>query len=271
MVEEVDDEALRALAEQLFGYAKAPELGWIEARLGEQMRWRWVSCAGFSELWGELAWSDPGELVYVVSSVAGAYRCAPEDLSELPFGGDLVVLDPARRRVGLFDASSKLASVELPRLLPSKITFYSVADDYGEFSNFAAYPITIDGERWSTSEHYFQAQKFEDASARARVQRAKTPMIAARLGRDRSARLRRDWESIKRDVMRRALRAKFEQHDDLRDLLLSTGDATLIEHTENDCYWGDCGDGTGQNWLGRLLMELREGLRGETESSEDRG
>ncbi|MCW6983848.1 hypothetical protein NYV32_15355 [Escherichia coli] len=39
------------------------------------------------------------------------------------------------------------------------INFYSTSDDYGDFSNFAAWPIKVDGKTWPTSEHYFQAQK----------------------------------------------------------------------------------------------------------------
>src|SRR5690242_4494760 len=82
------------------------------------------------------------------------------------------------------------------------VNFYSVGDEFGEFSNFAPYPITLDGERWPTSEHYFQAQKFEDKAYRAKIRQANSPMLAARLGRDRKHKLRRDWESIKVEVMR---------------------------------------------------------------------
>src|SRR5262245_27332410 len=103
------------------------------------------------------------------------------------------------------------------------ILFYSVNDEHGCFSNFAPYPITLDGQRWPTSEHYFQAQKFEDERHREEVRRARSPMIAARLGRDRKKKLRADWESVKVGVMRRAVRAKFTQHDDIRGVLLVTG------------------------------------------------
>jgi ribA/ribD-fused uncharacterized protein len=89
-------------------------------------------------------------------------------------------------------------------------------------------------------------------------------MIAARMGRDRKRPLRKDWETVKEDIMRDALYAKFTQHSDLHELLLSTGDALLVEHTRNDRYWGDGGDGTGRNRLGLLLVELREKLRKET-------
>ena len=86
-------------------------------------------------------------------------------------------------------------------------------------------------------------------------------MIAARMGRDRKKPLRRDWESVKDSIMRKAVRAKFTQHDDIRQILLSTGDARIVEHTENDSYWGDGGDGKGRNMLGRILMEIREELQ----------
>ena len=143
----------------------------------------------------------------------------------------------------------------------SIINFYSVSDEYGEFSNFAAYSIKLKGKRWPTSEHYFQGQKFQDAGHREEVRRAKTPMLAARIGRDRKKKLRRDWESIKDNVMREAVMAKFTQHDAVRELLLATGQAKIVEHTANDAYWGDGGDGSGQNMLGRILMEVRAKLR----------
>lgn len=144
--------------------------------------------------------------------------------------------------------------------MPDIIRFYSTGDDYGDFSNFAPYPIRLDGETWPTSEHYFQAQKFTDLAYRKQIQRARGPHQAARLGRDRKQKLRRDWEGIKVGVMRKAVEAKFTQHPELRALLLSTGDAKLVEHTERDDFWGDGGDGRGQNMLGRILMQVREVL-----------
>jgi N-glycosidase YbiA len=141
------------------------------------------------------------------------------------------------------------------------INFYRISDEFGEFSNFALFPIDLDGERWPTSEHYFQAQKFEDDAYRQKIRKTNSPMQAARLGRDRKQKLRGDWESMKVDIMRRAVLAKFTQHEELRALLLSTGEAKIVEHTENDNYWGDGGDGSGKNMLGRVLMETREQLR----------
>lgn len=141
------------------------------------------------------------------------------------------------------------------------IRFYGVSDEFGCFSNFASAPIKLKGKRWPTSEHYFQAQKFRDKAHQEAIRKAKSPMIAARMGRDRRKKLRRDWESAKVGVMKEAVLAKFTQHKDLQEILLSTEDAKLVEHTANDSFWGDGGDGSGKNMLGRILMEVREQIR----------
>jgi ribA/ribD-fused uncharacterized protein len=141
------------------------------------------------------------------------------------------------------------------------INFYSLSDEYGCFSNFAKAPIRLQGKVWPTSEHYFQAQKFAGTDREEEIRQAKSAMIAARMGRSRSHRLRPDWEHIKDAIMREAVLAKFTQHDELRGILLETGDARLVEHTENDAYWGDGGDGRGRNRLGEILMSVRDELR----------
>lgn len=138
-----------------------------------------------------------------------------------------------------------------------EIRFYSVGEEYGCFSNFAPYPIRLAGKSWPTSEHFFQAQKFDSEEHREAIRTAKSPMIAARMGRDRKKKLRRDWEAVKVAVMTDAVRAKFAQHDDLRAVLLGTGNAKIVEHTANDAYWGDGGDGSGMNMLGQVLMRVR--------------
>lgn len=142
------------------------------------------------------------------------------------------------------------------------IQFYRTGDRYGEFSNFYPSPIKLDGKLWPTVEHYFQAQKFPGSDHEEAIRLESSPMIAARMGRDRSKPLRSDWEQVKDDVMKRALLAKFTQHATLRDQLTSTQDAVLVEHTKNDSYWGDGGDGSGLNKLGMMLMEVRATLRG---------
>lgn len=138
--------------------------------------------------------------------------------------------------------------------------FYRVGDDFSGFSNFAFYPIVLQKQRWPTSEHYVQAQKFDSERHRDAIRKASSPMIAARMGRHRKKKLRRGWESMKVVVMREAVMAKFTQHEEPRELLVSTGEATIVEHAANDRYWGDGGDGSGTSMLRAILMETREQL-----------
>jgi N-glycosidase YbiA len=142
-----------------------------------------------------------------------------------------------------------------------EIKFYKVSDPFGFFSNFSAHPIYLDGERWNTVEHYFQASKFESIKVKERIKSIGSPMQAAIEGRDPENIIRSDWEVIKEQVMYNALRCKFLQHPKLLKELLLTEGYLIIEHTENDNYWGDGGDGTGKNRLGILLMNVRSEIR----------
>ncbi|MDG0815157.1 NADAR family protein [Bdellovibrio svalbardensis] len=141
------------------------------------------------------------------------------------------------------------------------LDFYSTKDPYGEFSNFALFPVFVDDEWWATSEHYYQAHKYEKKELMAWVKEAPTPYEAALRGRDKNIEKRADWEQRKDEFMEKAVVDKFSRYPDLQNLLLSTGTARIYEHTKNDCYWGDCGDRTGKNKLGLLLEKIRTSLR----------
>lgn len=141
------------------------------------------------------------------------------------------------------------------------IYFYSTNDEYGSFSNFSRHGFDLDGVYWRTSEHYFQAQKFAGTPLADQIREASTPKQAAELGRNRKFPLRTDWEQVKEDIMRRAVLRKFEKHEDIRRLLLDTGDEEIVETAPGDYYWGCGKDGTGKNRLGHVLMEVRTILR----------
>lgn len=124
------------------------------------------------------------------------------------------------------------------------------------YSNFYPRRIKLDGKWYATVEHYFQACKAANRADHERVRSTDTPAAARRLG--RRIKLRKDWESIKEAVMHRGVLAKFEQHADLRQALLETTPRPLVEYAPWDSYWGDGGDGRGQNRLGKILMQVRE-------------
>lgn len=143
------------------------------------------------------------------------------------------------------------------------IQFHLKSGPYGWLSNFAHYPIWVDGQEWPTNEHYYQAAKFtDDPEWREVIRLQPRPYDAWRMGRSPQHVVRGDWAAVKDEVMLRAVRAKFLQHEGLGRQLLETGTELLVEHSPGDSYWGDAGDGSGQNRLGQILMQVRDELRG---------
>lgn len=144
------------------------------------------------------------------------------------------------------------------------IYFYKVSDPYGCFSNFSPHPIQVEGSYWQTVEHYYQAQKFvgtENVGLIAVIRETQTPMDAATIGRDRTRKLRPDWEQVKQYVMWQGVLTKFLTHTDIQAILLATGDELIVEDSPTDYYWG-CGQNkTGQNQLGQILMNVRQEVR----------
>ena len=119
----------------------------------------------------------------------------------------------------------------------------------------------MDGLWWPSVEHYFQAQKFSDPEYRERIRTAHNSKQAALLGRSRKVKLRDDWETVTEDVMSAAVLKKFQTHLELKALLLSTGDETIVENAPGDYFWGCGQDGTGLNRLGMILEQVRDVLR----------
>lgn len=126
-------------------------------------------------------------------------------------------------------------------------------------SNFWPCEVELDAEVYRTVEHAYQAAKTLDLQARAYIRQQPTPGRAKKLGRE--VEQRPNWEDMKVAVMRMLLRQKF-QDPVLRAKLLGTGDCGLMEGNNwGDRFWGVC-RGKGENWLGVLLMQVREEIRG---------
>jgi predicted NAD-dependent protein-ADP-ribosyltransferase YbiA (DUF1768 family) len=69
--------------------------------------------------------------------------------------------------------------------LSKVIRFYHKGEPYYEFTNFAPFPIDLDGKSWPTSEHYFQSQKHAGSSLEEEIRRAVEPREAFNLGRSK--------------------------------------------------------------------------------------
>lgn len=115
-----------------------------------------------------------------------------------------------------------------------------------------------------SAEHIFQAAKSEDPAERAHVLSRAKPGQAKYAG--KRVTLRKDWESIKVDIMEEIVRRKF-QDPTLANILEATGDAEIVEGNRwHDNFWGQCTcgkrakcqPGQGKNTLGNILMKIRE-------------
>ncbi|MDB5078744.1 MAG: hypothetical protein JWP00_668 [Chloroflexi bacterium] len=161
----------------------------------------------------------------------------------------------------------RLDLAQLLAQLPAEVTgddtvyFHSKEDPYYEFSNAAPYGFFSNNTFWRTAEHYFQAQKFPKMALYEEVRQVQTPEAAEDLAGRNQRRVREDWEQVREEVMREALRRKFEDNPPIRQLLLSTGQRPLVAADGADSFWGFGADRQGQNKLGQLLMELRGQFR----------
>lgn len=145
------------------------------------------------------------------------------------------------------------------------IHFYHSDQPWGELSNFSRHSVFLDGKIWPTTEHYYQAQKFESQQLKEQIRCAATPILAKSKAHQHLEEYgRADWIDVREHFMLEALRAKFKQHPNLAEKLLSSGNRLLVELTANDEYWGDPGNGSGQNRLGQLLMQVRTELKGRS-------
>lgn len=133
-------------------------------------------------------------------------------------------------------------------------------------SNFHPAPLVVELEigghtleaQAPTAEHAYQASKAVTVHDARAVLRCATPAEAKRAG--RKIPQRPDWEQVKIAIMRRIVNAKFRQNPPLATKLRQTGEAQLLEENDwGDIFWGVC-RGRGQNHLGRILMDVRNGL-----------
>lgn len=198
-----------------------------------------------------------------------------------------------RTRFTMWSGFHKM-SQSVIKFYKKKEPYYEFSNFYGK-TDSKALKLPLNGFEWVSTEQYFQAMKFyipgsqEHMEYYRLIQAADTPMKVFALARQKklggyqakwnvnnktmketlvnevidrykNLEMRADWECIKVEVMRDALRAKFKRENNpkLYEMLRSTGDAYIVEDSPRDAYWGIGRDGKGENMLGKLLMEVRK-------------
>lgn len=191
----------------------------------------------------------------------------------------------------------------IPESKINEIRFYDTKDEFGFCSNFYPHPITVDGEVWINSESAFQAMKFRGKNANKRsrdysklIHIADSPMKVKMLGTQKkntfygkkwvlskkedqrlvndlideykNVKMDPEWETRKLLVMIHILAVKFMDKTLQKKLTSVPDNSYFIEHTKRDKIWGDGGDGTGKNYLGKILTCLCHHFKGKKMSKE---
>ncbi len=161
-----------------------------------------------------------------------------------------------------------------------------------EFGNYFPMGVEIDGHAYATAEHAYQARKFlwskgltgENAEIAQRVfnkiLRADTADDARTIAENHKKFADKNWmekcdgSSEEKNIleMRKIVKDKFTRHEGLRDKLLATKDADLIEDSPYDSFWGikQVDGKPGKNWLGKILKEVRDELKKDPSKPADK-
>ena len=144
----------------------------------------------------------------------------------------------------------------------------------GPFSQWAKYAMVVDGKTYNTCEQYMMAEKarlFGDTEAEEQIMASRNPREQKSFGRKVRDFDEARWKAACEEVVFRANLAKFSQNEQLRDMLLATGDKVIAEASPQDAVWGigmaeDHPNVTdmslwGQNLLGKTIMRVRTAIR----------
>jgi len=148
------------------------------------------------------------------------------------------------------------------------IGFTKVALPYGWLGNMSPFPLEFGGKQWRTSEALFQALRFKDEGIQELIRQEKSPMGAKFVMKANKEHITTEPHS-KKDVMnmKMCLKLKLQQHPNLVEELINTGDKIIIEDVTargdkgGNLFWGAMlvdGEWVGENTLGKLWMDLRK-------------
>lgn len=161
------------------------------------------------------------------------------------------------------------------------IGFHLTTEPHGCFSNWYYSPFQYAGIRYNCTEQYMMSQKValgHRFDLQQEIMESSDPArIKALVGKDsfpEFIQIKAVWDKNCKHIVKRGVKVKFQQNPDLLQELLDTEDAILCECAGQDRIWGiginlhdsswtDTTNWNGSNYLGIILMEVREELRKE--------
>ncbi len=128
--------------------------------------------------------------------------------------------------------------------------------------NFSAHSVHIWGVTFPTAEHAYQWKKFNFyyPEIAKNILAAKSPDAAKKISDQNESKVYSGWHTEKVGFMEQILKAKAAQHEDVREVLVRTGNRTIVENSPEDGFWGAVPDSKGENMVGKLWMKIRDGL-----------
>lgn len=143
---------------------------------------------------------------------------------------------------------------------------YPLEKFYIYFSPYTAHALVIHGVIYPTLEHAYQCQRYTDPKIIEDIRKARSPIKAWEVSSKYKHLQIPEFKSEehKLGVMKDLIRLKVEQHQEVRQALIDSGDLKIVKHIvtypPGDGFWDDGEDGSGLNHTGRLWMEIREEL-----------
>lgn len=145
----------------------------------------------------------------------------------------------------------------------------------GPLSQWFKRDFVIDGVKYNCAEQYMMSRKavlFKDNIALKKIMEATNPYDQKAYGRNVEYFDVGEWEAVAKNYVFDGNFAKFTQHEDLKQIILSTGNKTLVEASPYDKLWGigvaeddqralSRATWPGKNWLGEVLTNVRNKIR----------
>ena len=154
------------------------------------------------------------------------------------------------------------------------ICFHNPDEENGYLSNWFRSDFIVNGICYTSMEQfmmYRKAQCFQDKKIADKILQTEDVAQIKKLGRDVKGYDENFWNGVRQIVVYEGLLAKFSQNHDLKEKLIGTDNAILVECAVKDQIWGiglsmkdenryNRSKWRGQNLLGYALMMVREQL-----------
>lgn len=143
---------------------------------------------------------------------------------------------------------------------------YPLEKFYIYFSPYTAHAIQVDGVSFPTVEHAYQCARYADQKIIEEIRSAPSPIRAWQISSQYKHLQIPEFkeDDYKLSVMKKLMRLKVEQHDDVRQALIDSGELKIVKHIvtypPGDGFWDDGEDGLGLNHTGKMWMEIRQEL-----------